>query len=228
MKTFPFQRTRPNGALAGDLSSNTLPARPDGQRNLAAQGTCDYAESLGHEVRSEWSMDPESFNIAVEEIEACAVRHPRQASRIREAIDRLVPPSILSEFSSDFYRAHARELIQRVAFKTSLGPGTRAEVLAALCSRAIDKPLSRAETFLVYQNLWHVLPDQLNALLADAPRPRPTAEEYLSMLELEAKLRRQLGRARTATQGPGGRPGLNACREKFDCQHDSIGQPVLP
>lgn len=111
MNASPFQRTCPNGALPADLSTRTLPARPDGQTNLAAQGTCDHPEPHRHEFRSEWSMDPESFNIAVEEIEACAVRHPRQASRIREAIDRLVPPSILSEFNGDFYRAHARELI---------------------------------------------------------------------------------------------------------------------
>lgn len=141
--------------------------------------------------------------IAEEEIEACKLRHPRQAERIHDAFQYLTPPPVLQEFDDTLYRAHARELLERVAFRVSLGPGTKAEVLAALSLASLAAPLSRVETRLAERNFRSLFPGEAEAVLGPAAEaPRITPDEYIAMQELETRLRRRVGQARKAGELP--------------------------
>ncbi len=82
------------------------------------------------------------MGIAEEEIEAAKKKWPDKKAEIHAAFGALAPGE-LSRYGSDrLYRAHARELLERVAKGERLELGTDAECLAALSLASLKAPLA--------------------------------------------------------------------------------------
>lgn len=90
-----------------------------------------------------------------QEIAAAQARHPRYADRIWHSFSLLVPNTGLERMSSEMvYRAHCRELLDRVAAGEDTRPGTAAEGCCVLRNTSLLAPLTSAATGL-YMRLWH-------------------------------------------------------------------------
>lgn len=86
-----------------------------------------------------------AMEIAEEEIAACTDRHPLASRAVHEAFGILCPNELLREASDRLYRAHCRELLDRVAagFQVpGLSEPTAAELCAALSKLSLAAPLS--------------------------------------------------------------------------------------
>lgn len=55
------------------------------------------------------------MKIAEEEIEAAKLRYPAKAAQLHNSFKLLCPPETFTSFTSELYRAHAKELLQRIA-----------------------------------------------------------------------------------------------------------------
>jgi hypothetical protein len=126
--------------------------------------------------------------IAETEILAAKKRHPSAAPRLHAAFAICAPPGALRPLAEQVYRAHVRELLERVAAGQDTRPGTDAEVLAAMSQGSLVAPPTE---------LWaHLMERLFNAImgphtfLVDASMPRephPGAAD-----ELRAELGRKL------------------------------------
>ncbi len=132
------------------------------------------------------------MEIAEEEIEAGKSRHPLASDRIHEAFKYLRPTDALAEMGEKLYRAHVKELIQRVASETDTRPGTTAEMVAILSRLSTVAPFPRSSQ-LLYEKLFTALfPREAEAIFTESHRSVPDSYEVPQMEELEAEFRRKL------------------------------------
>ena len=89
---------------------------------------------------------------ADEEIEAAQHRHPAATDLIGDSFVLLRPTQPLMRTEA-VYRAHCRELIDRVAGGEDTRPGTAAECCAALSEASLRAPL-RSSAVGLYARMW--------------------------------------------------------------------------
>lgn len=136
------------------------------------------------------------MSIAEEEICAAKARHRRSASRLHTAFRYLCPPAALMGLDDRIYRAHCREILDRVAARADLKLGTAAEVIAALSQASLTAPPSRVELLLYSELFDRLFPAESTALLTDRWPSEPDAYEREEMRRLEQRLRRRLSAER--------------------------------
>lgn len=109
-------------------------------------GTKEILGSIGEDLeRIDW---------AEEEIRAAQKRHPGQAARVWHGFSLLRATHRRLEFEL-LFRAHCREILDRIAAGEPTQPGTAAEVLAALAEASLRAPLN-TETGGLYFRMWRV------------------------------------------------------------------------
>ena len=89
---------------------------------------------------------------AEEEIDAAKLRHPAAADRIWSS-SRLLKPTLDLMRTEIVYRAHCRELLDRVAAGQDTRPGTAAECCIALSEVSLQVPLNTTAAGL-YARMW--------------------------------------------------------------------------
>lgn len=94
----------------------------------------------------------ERMDIAEEEIATARKRHPHSSDQLYHSFHLLVPTHERMEYEP-VYRAHCRELLDRVAAGTDTRPGTAAEVCCALYDVSLATPLRSSATGL-YFRMW--------------------------------------------------------------------------
>ncbi|WIN00016.1 hypothetical protein ACTOB_003691 [Actinoplanes oblitus] len=117
---------------------------------------------LQHDLRSVF----DAIDIAEEEITTAQRRHPKAADRIWRSFLLLRPPTDALTRNDLVYRAHCRELLDRVAAGADTRPGTAAECCVALCEVSLRVPLNTSAAGL-YARMWK-LADLPPIDLADA------------------------------------------------------------
>ena len=105
----------------------------------------------------------ECMAIAEEEIAAAQEAHPDKAGDIWHSFTHLRPSPLLEPRTPQLYRAHARELIQRVAAghtkKAELAAATAAELCCVFCAASQLSGL-QSDAVAAYQKLFkQVFPD---------------------------------------------------------------------
>jgi hypothetical protein len=106
------------------------------------------------------------IRVAEEEIAAAIKKHPKKH---REAIDGTFKHACCTEMlrakgSYTLYRAHVRELIERMIAGVDVHPGTKAEVLAMMSGLSFIAPLTR-EFYAVYVRLFSgIYPQHMAAI----------------------------------------------------------------
>jgi len=109
------------------------------------------------------------MEIAEEEILKAQARHPEQAAAINDKGFMLCcPPPLLQNLGDDLYRAHCKELLDRLATGGDVRQGTLAEAAIMLSRASLEAPLARA-AFLAYARAYLALdiqgPAELTASL---------------------------------------------------------------
>jgi hypothetical protein len=89
---------------------------------------------------------------AEQEIRAAQRRHPQAADRIEQGMPLLCPTFALMD-NDRVYRAHCRELLDRLAQGRDTRPGTAAECCLALCEVSQRAPLTSTAAGL-YARMW--------------------------------------------------------------------------
>ncbi|MER5352531.1 hypothetical protein ABT093_19640 [Kitasatospora sp. NPDC002551] len=84
----------------------------------------------------------EGWELAEEEISAARERHGETERGPLWNAFLLLQPSDVLESAPLLYRAHVRELLERVAAREDTRPATSAELLAALSAGSVQVPLS--------------------------------------------------------------------------------------
>lgn len=135
------------------------------------------------------------MELAEEEIEAAKRRHPRLAGRIHQAFLHLCPTPALSSAGEKAFRAHCRELLERVAAGEDLRPGTAAEVLSILSELSLAAPLDRIGTLLFVKLFASLFPEAAATMHRYDEPPQADRYEKERVAELEVSLRRKLSAA---------------------------------
>lgn len=91
--------------------------------------------------------------LAEEEIQTAMVRHPAAADPIWHTFSLLVLTGSKVGPTEAVYRAHCRELLDRVALRADLRPGTAVECCVALCEVSTAVPLNTVAAGL-YHRVW--------------------------------------------------------------------------
>ncbi|MEV0109216.1 hypothetical protein AB0H42_23140 [Nocardia sp. NPDC050799] len=94
----------------------------------------------------------ERIDWAEEEIQAAQKRHPEQATQVWHGFSLLQPTHQRVEYEL-LFRAHCREILDRLAAGKPTQPGTAAEVLAALSEASMRAPLN-TESVGLYFRMW--------------------------------------------------------------------------
>ena len=136
------------------------------------------------------------MTVAEDEIRAAKARHPRKAAKLDQAFRYLCPPALLGGLDDMVYRAHAREILERVAKGGKLRPGTTAEVVAALSHGSQVAPPGRIEMLLYTELFARLFPKESLRLMTDSRPAAPDRYERERMRELEQELRRKLAQDR--------------------------------
>lgn len=89
---------------------------------------------------------------AADEITAAQARHPELADVLHHSFDLIKPTQDLMA-REDLYRAHVRELLERLAVGESTKSGTSVEVLGSLVHASLVTPLN-AGAFALYRRMW--------------------------------------------------------------------------
>lgn len=174
-----------------DLAVADLPENPRSLDALLSELSPNLAGVIGGAFRR--------MELAEEEIELAKTRDPARAARIHEAFKYLRPTETLQRKCDELYRAHCRELIERVAAGASdqeLAQGTGAEVLATLADLSLAAPLERT-AFLLYGRLFRELFPERAAEIEPLRGPADRWEDEQAH-ELEATFRRKLATDRAA------------------------------
>jgi hypothetical protein len=91
----------------------------------------------------------EMMEAAEEEIAEAIDRHPMKRDIIWNSFTILQPSEILRDLSMQVYRAHCKELLERVAIGVDTRPGTKAEVLGAISNLSTVAPLKSDVAYLM-------------------------------------------------------------------------------
>lgn len=130
---------------------------------------------------------------AEDEIEAAQRRHPAAADRLFHAFALLAPTEDRMVASERVYRAHARELLERVAAGADTRPGTDIE-LVLLCARvSLVTPLNRYAFTLYMRVFARALPELAVLSAEEASAYERVAGSGADSLEEES--RRRLARS---------------------------------
>lgn len=111
------------------------------------------------------------MEIAEDEIARAKERHPTAAARLDRAFGILCPTAPINDKSTDVYRAHVAELLDRVARDEDTTLATRAEVLCLLLDTSLKAPL-RPEAQACAERLFAGVTGE------PAPGPGATAEPW--------------------------------------------------
>jgi len=123
----------------------------DGQ--AAARHMAAIAELLAR-VQEEVTGAAALVDIAEDEIERAAARHPQAADDLFHCFRLLLPAFEARAWGTEFVlRAHCRELLERVASGEDTRPGTNAECLLAIAQVAMEVPLNGAAAGF-YLRMW--------------------------------------------------------------------------
>lgn len=82
-------------------------------------------------------------DIAEQEIKVAKRRWRRHAKRLEASFLLLCPTPGMTALAPSVYRAHAQELLERVAKGEDLVPGTEAEVMMVLSAGSLKAPLDQ-------------------------------------------------------------------------------------
>lgn len=136
--------------------------------------------------------------IAEEEIAAAKKRFPGKAAELHASF-MLLCPNELARYGSDrLYRAHARELLERVARGQDTTLGTDVECLAALSQASLKAPLSRDPAEAMARVFARVFPGQ------DPYLETSEGESYAGAVdEVLEELRRKIARRDRAAASRG-------------------------
>ncbi|TDD49011.1 hypothetical protein [Saccharopolyspora elongata] len=155
--------TDPAPHSASDLDTHTtcepdttppLPASviAGSDRLLGAMG-----DLLGNDAAEIFSLMEDVFERirwADEEIENARARHPQHADKLWHSNMLLTPNPGLESMKKEFvFRAHCRELLDRVAAGEDTRPGTAAEICCAMSDTSLLSPLTSAASGL-YARMW--------------------------------------------------------------------------
>ena len=110
------------------------------------------------------------IGIAEEEITAAmeATTDLELKERFNASFKHLLPTEPLSSVSTEVYRSHAREILDRVEKEEDVRPGTNAEVLAVLVEASQRSPLNQTG-FLLYCRLFREVMPQANEIHHTSP-----------------------------------------------------------
>lgn len=114
-----------------------------------------------------------------QEIAAAQARHPQHADRIWHSFCLLVPNAGLERMSYErVYRAHCREILDRVAAGEDTRPGTAAEVCCVMLNSSLLAPLTSAATGL-YMRMYQAADLPQFDELAESSRHHEALEKSL-------------------------------------------------
>lgn len=88
------------------------------------------------------------MEIAEEEITQAMQQHPLKAALLFDSFLTVTPTLNMTTLTPQVYRAHVRELLDRVIHKQDVRPGTLAEVMIALSEASLHAPLIENAGFL--------------------------------------------------------------------------------
>lgn len=91
----------------------------------------------------------EMMEAAEEEIAEAIDRHPKKREAIWNSFTILRPSEIIRDLGMQIYRAHCKELLERVANGMDTRPGTEAEVLGAISNLSMATPLKSDVAYLM-------------------------------------------------------------------------------
>jgi hypothetical protein len=106
------------------------------------------------------------MDIAEQEIAAAQERYPEKADLLWECFAMCKPPDLLDGKADVMYRAHCRELLERVAEGEDVAEPTNAELMAAFSLVSPATPLTDAATF-AYVQLFRSVFDDIPSDLAE-------------------------------------------------------------
>jgi len=92
-----------------------------------------------------------AIEVAEEEIAAFRRQHPEKDRELWNSFMALKITPPLREKSLRLYRAHCRELLERVVAGQDLRPGTNAEILAVLSNASLVAPLTHQAAVLAFR-----------------------------------------------------------------------------
>lgn len=158
---------------------------------MREEGLAILGELMGPGVERATKEAFEFMEVAEDEIAAAKERHPLQAPVLHKCFITLRPHGDLFRGKGDIlYRAHCRELLDRVAEGGDFQEATKAELCAILCELSFNAPLEQNAAALYMRVFRDLFPDKA---FAD--------DDYLyqgswagAVEELEGKFRRKLRR----------------------------------
>jgi len=129
--------------------------------------------------------------VAEEEMNAAKVSWPGMAEEIDASFSELLYPGELSKFSTRIYRAHAREMLERICTKqTDIKRGTMAECLVTLSLGSLKAPLTSGHMAAMEKAFAYVFPE------ADKLLNRGREDYDGQTEEILTDIRRKIGSAR--------------------------------
>ena len=147
------------------------------------------ATDIVTEIRDELGNVFDVMTWAESEIAAAQRRHPEQADKLWHSFSLLrVQDNHAERVSVEIvYRAHAREILERVARDADTRPATAAEVVVGLLATAELAPLSH-EGFALAARMWQLagLPDN-DGFTAALPHVEALSGDRLDREETEAR-----------------------------------------
>jgi len=132
------------------------------------------------------------MDLAEEEIAAAMARRPEHGTALHGAFRALCPTQALRGAGRALYRAHCRELLERVVAGDDLRPATTAELAALLSALSLEAPLDRPTTVLYWRVFTAIFPTEAAAIRHEVGAVAADDYEQARARRLEARLRRKL------------------------------------
>lgn len=128
----------------------------------------------------------DKMEIAENEIAKAKERYPEDAERLHDCFKLMCPSAPLSDRPDKLYRAHCRELLERVHNNIDARPGTAAEVLAIMSTWSLEHMPDHNAVALMGRLFAQVFPEQ--DAYNDAPLEmwKGAADELYSKLQKKA------------------------------------------
>jgi len=126
-----------------------------------------FFETLREVIQDPWSVISsvfEKMKIAEEEISSAKQKHPEEAESLRDAFGILCPPLLLQSLNIKLYRAHARELLERIVKDHDLELLTHAELCVHLSRFSLEVPPSSDVACLYNECFAAVFPKEYSAI----------------------------------------------------------------
>mgnify|MGYP007059383117 CR=1 FL=1 len=120
---------------------------------------------LGHMPKALGEVISTCFSdmeIAEQEIARAQKRHPAQADLIWQSFKHLMPSELLSPKTETLYRAHCREILDRVAEGEPIQPATYAELACLFCATSLTAPLNQDGSAAYWHVFQTIFPNMLD------------------------------------------------------------------